>query len=269
MTSPQIPTQQQINEVIDLTYLLDENSGVDLQAQRLKVIELVERAQQSNCFSVCVRESMVSTAKNEIFKKNIKNLRVTSVIGFPNGNEFTTNEKIKLLEQARDDGADEFDMVLRYRDLISGNPQAVLDDLLAVSEAAGRQVLKVIFENAYLSKAQIMQASQLCLKAFEATLASDQHIFKNRFIKTSTGFAQSSIKGARLEDVLLMYQQTQGRLGIKPAGGIRDYVTACMFFEACGSPWLKNSGGGTPYKRIDPYLFRLGTSSLLDHVSGY
>lgn len=243
-----------LQKVVDHTFLHNETHGFSLEQQQAKVHELVMQAHKYSCFSVCMRESMVAYAKDILDSLSSK-VKITSVIGFPDGNKFSAKDKIKLLEKARSDGADEFDMVLRHQDLIAGNDSSVLDDILQVSDVAGDQVLKVIFENSYLSEDQIKKATAICLEAFEKSAGSKNGFFTNRFIKTSTGYADCKNKGAMLNHVKLMYKESQGAVGIKPAGGIADYDVAQLFFAAVSSPMKDGI--------IDPYKFRIGSSSLL------
>ena len=78
-------------------------------------------------------------------------------------------------------------------------------------------IVKVILENCLLTEDEIVEA---CLAAKRA--GAD-------FVKTSTGF---STGGARVEDVRLMRQIVGPDMGVKAAGGIRDYATAKAMIEA-------------------------------------
>ena len=49
------------------------------------------------------------------------------------------------------------------------------------------------------------------------------------FVKTSSGFAKS---GATVDDVRIMKRVVGDRLGIKAAGGIRDFATARAMVDA-------------------------------------
>ena len=82
------------------------------------------------------------------------------------------------------------------------------------SHAAGA-IVKVIFENAYLTDDEKVRACRLC----EAAGAD--------FVKTSTGFAPS---GATHEDLMLMRANTTPPTQVKAAGGVRtlDALLAVM-----------------------------------------
>ena len=83
--------------------------------------------------------------------------------------------------------------------------------------AAPRAIVKVILENCLLTEAEIVEA---CLAAKRAGA---------EFVKTSTGF---STGGARVEDGRLMCETVGPDMGVKAAGGIRDFVTAKAMIEA-------------------------------------
>jgi len=93
----------------------------------------------------------------------------------------------------------------------------VQEDIRAVVEVAhgGDAIVKVIFENAYLTDDEKVRACQLS----EAAGAD--------FVKTSTGFAPT---GATHEDLMLMRANTSRHIEVKAAGGVRtlDALLAVM-----------------------------------------
>jgi len=97
---------------------------------------------------------------------------------------------------------------------------AVGADVRAVADTVHREpgrVLKVIIETALLSRAEILLACRLAVAA-----GAD-------FVKTSTGFAAA---GATVENVRLIRDAVPHTVGVKAAGGIRDYETARAMIEA-------------------------------------
>jgi deoxyribose-phosphate aldolase len=143
-------------------------------------------------------------------------VRVGTVIGFPHGNHLTS-VKVYETQQALDHGAREIDMVLQIGALKSGRDQDVEDDIRAVVELTHSSggLVKVIFENAYLSDDEKIRACHLT----EAAGAD--------FVKTSTGFATT---GATHEDLMLMRASTGMQVAVKAAGGVRtlDALLAVM-----------------------------------------
>ena len=131
---------------------------------------------------------------------------VGTVVGFPHGSS-TTRVKVYEARQALEDGAAELDMVINIGWLRSGEDQRVEDDIRAVvNEAAGKALVKVILENAYLTDDEKRRGCHLV----EAAGAD--------FVKTSTGFAPS---GATLDDLRLMRACVSPHIQVKAAGGVR------------------------------------------------
>ena len=132
---------------------------------------------------------------------------VGTTIGFPHGNHRT---ETKVFESVRaiGDGATELDMVIKIGALKSGRDAEVEADIAAVVNVAhaARAIVKVIFENAYLTDDEKIRACHLTESA------------GGDFVKTSTGFAPS---GATHEDLILMRANTSPHVGVKAAGGVR------------------------------------------------
>jgi deoxyribose-phosphate aldolase len=141
---------------------------------------------------------------------------VGTVVGFPHGNHLTS-AKVFETERALEQGAAEIDMVIHIAALRSGRDQDVESDIRAVVDAAhgAGAIVKVIFENAYLTDDEKVRACRMS----EAAGAD--------FVKTSTGFAPT---GATHEDLRLMRANTSSHVQVKAAGGVRtlDALLAVM-----------------------------------------
>ena len=163
--------------------------------------------------SVCVRPADVRRAKAILEGTDVA---VGTTIGFPHGNH-TTQVKVFEAQQALADGATELDMVIQIGALKSGRDADVEADIRAVARVAhaGGAILKVIFENAYLTDDEKIRACHLTEAA------------GGDFVKTSTGFAPS---GATHDDLRLMRANTSPTIGVKAAGGVRtlDALLAVM-----------------------------------------
>jgi deoxyribose-phosphate aldolase len=133
---------------------------------------------------------------------------VGTVVGFPHGYA-TTETKVAETRQALADGATEIDMVIRIGALKSGRDGDVQADIAAVVEVAhaGGAIVKVIFENAYLTDDEKVRACHLTEAA------------GGDFVKTSTGFAAS---GATHDDLRLMRANVSDHIQVKAAGGVRS-----------------------------------------------
>ena len=67
------------------------------------------------------------------------------VISFPGGGD-TTSQKYRQAKELYKAGCEELDMVMNLTALRSHEDQYVLEDIAAVREAAGKDILKVIIE---------------------------------------------------------------------------------------------------------------------------
>ncbi|WP_439132706.1 deoxyribose-phosphate aldolase [Polaribacter sp.] len=194
-----------INQFIDHTLLKPT-------ATKQQIIKLCEEAKTYNFYAVCVNGCYVALAKKQLENTKVK---VAAVIGFPLG-AMTTEAKVFEAKNCVEKGASEIDMVLNIGKLIDGDDAYIENEIKAIKEAIGNTVLKVIFENCYLTKTQIKKACKLAVNA-----GAD-------FVKTSTGFGTD---GATLQDVTLMKQTVKDKAKIKAAGGIRDITTAKKYIE--------------------------------------
>ena len=163
--------------------------------------------------SVCVPPVHVRRAKRILDGTDVA---VGTVIGFPHGYA-TTDEKLNEARVALADGATELDMVIQIGALRSRRDADVEADIRAVVEVAhaAGAIVKVIFENAYLTDDEKVRACRLTEAA------------GGDFVKTSTGFAPS---GATHDDLRLMRANTSPHVGVKAAGGVRtlDALLAVM-----------------------------------------
>ena len=154
--------------------------------------------------SVCVRPADIRRAAAILAGTDVK---VGTTIGFPHGNHLTST-KVFEARQALADGATELDMVIQIGALKAGRDAEVQADIKAVVDVAhaGGAIVKVIFENAYLTDDEKVRACHLT----EAAGAE--------FVKTSTGFAPT---GATHDDLRLMRASTSPHVQVKAAGGVR------------------------------------------------
>ena len=134
-------------------------------------------------------------------------VRAGTTIGFPHGGH-TTAVKLAEARQAIADGGEELDMVVNIGKVLSGDWGFVSDDIAAMVKAAHAQkaLVKVIFENCYLTDQQKIALCEIC-----GELRAD-------FVKTSTGYASG---GATIEDLKLMRAHSPAHVQVKAAGGVR------------------------------------------------
>ena len=194
-----------INKYIDHTLL-------KATATKEQIVKLCSEAKEYNFYAVCVNGSYVELAAKELENSDVK---IAAVIGFPLG-AMTTEAKVFEAKDCIEKGASEIDMVINIGKLIDEEFGYVENEIRLIKQAIGNNILKVIFENCYLSKEQIKTASQLAVNA-----GAD-------FVKTSTGFGTG---GATFEDVQLMKDVVKDKAQIKAAGGVRDTATAIKYIK--------------------------------------
>ncbi len=178
--------------------------------------------------SVCVRPADVARARAILAGSDVA---VGTTIGFPHGNH-RTETKVVEAKRALADGATELDMVIQIGALKAGRDGDVGADIAAVVEVAhaAGAIVKVIFENAYLTDDEKIRACHVA-----ETAGAD-------FVKTSTGFAPG---GATHDDLRLMRANTSPHIGVKAAGGVRT-LDALLEVMALGTTRI----GATATKAI-------------------
>ncbi len=151
-----------------------------------------------------------------------------AAISFPLGTN-TIEAKLYETEDAIRNGADEIDYVLNIARLKMGDTAYIEDEMKQMTHLCHKHgiLIKVIFENCYLTKEEIRTAAEIAARV------------KPDFIKTSTGFGTG---GATAEDVALMKQTVGDAVQVKAAGGIRNLDDALKMIEA-GATRLGTSHG--------------------------
>lgn len=195
-----------VQKPLDLTPLI-EHSLLRPEATRSDILRLCDEARQFHFRGVCVNPVFVEEAQKQLAGTDCL---VITVVGFPLGANLTAT-KVEETEQVLQQGASEVDMVIPLGALKEGDYRAVYQDIRAVVEAAGSIPVKGIIEAGLLGETEKIAACLLSIRAGAA------------FVKTSTGF---TARGATVKDVKLIRAIVGDKLGIKAAGGIRDFQTA-------------------------------------------
>jgi deoxyribose-phosphate aldolase len=185
--------------------------------------------------SVCCKPADVAFCADILRGSDV---HVGTVVGFPHGNSATAT-KVFETRQVVADGATEIDVVINIGWMKSGMYDEVREEIAAVVAAAAGNQVKVILENAYLTKEEIVKACQLC----EAAGAD--------YVKTSTGFAPT---GAILEDVQLMRATVSPKVEVKSAGGVKSLDMLLSFMDA----GVKRSGASGTAAMLDEFVERFG-----------
>ncbi|MCL4393519.1 MAG: deoxyribose-phosphate aldolase [Chloroflexi bacterium] len=199
---------QDIVKFIDHTLLKPEATPSEIDI-------LCREAKDYRFAAVCVNPPYVKQCADYLRGTDVA---VVAVVGFPLG-AHTTETKVFEAQQAVQDGAREIDMVVNIGLLKAKEDARVGADIGAVCEAAHRAgaIVKVIIEAALLTDDEKVRACQLSRQA-----GAD-------FVKTSTGFGPG---GATVHDVALMSRAVDRELGVKAAGGIRNYEQAQAMIQA-------------------------------------
>ena len=198
--------------------------------------------------AVCIYPNLVSTAVERLRGSDV---RVASVAtGFPSG-QTTLDVKVAEVREVVEMGAHEVDMVIDRGAFLSGRYAKVYDEIVRIKEACGEAHLKVILETGELGTYDNVRRASLLAMAAGAD-----------FIKTSTGKLPSAatlpVTLVMLEAIRDVYEETGRKVGMKPAGGIRQAKQAVQYLvqlhETLGVEWLT------------PDLYRFGASTLLNDV---
>lgn len=176
-----------------------------------QIKEICDDAVKFQTASVCIPPSFVRQAAEYLGS----NLKVCTVIGFPNGYN-TTAVKVFETQDAVKNGAQEIDMVINLGWVKEGRYDRIKAEIEAVKDACGGKLLKVIIETCLLTEEEKIA---MCRTVSET--GAD-------FIKTSTGF---STGGAIPEDVALLRKYTAAEKKVKAAGGISSFKDAEQFVE--------------------------------------
>lgn len=201
-------TRAKLAGMMDHTFLKAYATDKDFE-------KLCGEAKEHGFAMVAINSSPVKLCKALLKDTDV---HVGAAISFPLG-QTTIETKVFETKKAIEDGADEIDYVINIGELKMGNYDYIKKEMEAiVAVCRENNVLsKVIFENCYLEKEEIVRVAQIAKEV------------KPDFIKTSTGFGTS---GATVEDVRLMKENVGDDVKVKAAGGIRDWETCKKMIEA-------------------------------------
>jgi len=241
-------------QCIDLTTLGgDDTPGrverLCMKAMRPLRADLMEALGVSNLTTgaVCVYHEMIQPAA-KILNGRLPIAAVSTA--FPAGLA-SMETKVREIELSVAAGATEIDIVITRQHVLTGNWQALYDEMVAYRKACGEAHVKAILATGdLLTLENVAKASWVCMMA-----GSD-------FIKTSTGKegvnATIPVALTMVRTIREYHEQTGFQVGFKPAGGVATAKSALQYLtlmkEELGREWL------------EPYLFRIGASSLLTDI---
>ena len=209
--------------------------------ERLAVSEI-------NVGAVCVYHDMIETAVKRLEGTGIPVAAVST--GFPAGLS-PMRLRVAEIEDSVQAGADEIDIVISRRNVLTQNWTALYEEIRSFRQACGDAHMKTILATGELgSLRNIARTSLVCMMA-----GAD-------FIKTSTG--KESVNATLPVSLVMVrairdyHDQTGYKVGYKPAGGISKAKGSLTYLslikEELGNEWLS------------PDLFRFGASSLLSDI---
>jgi deoxyribose-phosphate aldolase len=195
-----------------------------------------------------VYHALVPTAVEALEGSGIPVAAVST--GFPAGLN-PIEQRIEEIHASVAAGAKEIDIVITRAHVLTGNYQALYDEVRRFREACGDAHMKAILATGELATLNnVARASMVAMQA-----GAD-------FIKTSTG--KEGVNATLPFSVVMCrmireyFEQTGYAIGFKPAGGIRSAKNALEYLyvmkEELGDRWLK------------PDLFRFGASALLTDI---
>ncbi|PCI48660.1 MAG: deoxyribose-phosphate aldolase [Alphaproteobacteria bacterium] len=198
--------------------------------------------------AVCVYHEMVETAVAALKGSGIPVAAVST--GFPAGLA-PLETRLAEIRASVAAGAEEIDIVISRRYVLTGDWRTLYDEVRAYREACGEAHMKSILATGQLgSITKVAKASMVCMMA-----GAD-------FIKTSTGMegvnATLPVSLVMIRMIREFYAKTGQKVGYKPAGGISTAKLALQYLmlikEELGDEWLS------------PHMFRFGASSLLGDI---
>src|SRR5437588_7297140 len=198
--------------------------------------------------AVCVYHAFVPAAVNALEGSGIPVAAVST--GFPAGLN-PLPQRVDELGASVAAGAGEIDVVITRAHVLTGDWEALYDEIRAFREAGGQAHLEVSLGTGDLATlGNVARASQVAMMA-----GAD-------FIKTSTGKAPLNatlpVGVVMTRQIRASAERTGHTVGFKPAGGIRKAKQALdwliLIKEELGDRWLRND------------LFRLGASALLTDI---
>lgn len=198
--------------------------------------------------AVCVYHDMIEVAVEALDGSGIPVAAVST--GFPAGLS-PFHLRVAEIEESVKAGAAEIDIVISRRHVLTGNWQALYDEMRTFRAACGEAHVKAILATGELGTLRnVARASLICMMA-----GAD-------FIKTSTGKepvnATLPVSLTMVRAIRAYEARTGFKVGYKPAGGISKAKDSLVYLslmkEELGNRWLQ------------PDLFRFGASSLLGDI---
>ena len=197
--------------------------------------------------ALCVYDRFLGTARAELDKLGLKEVRLATVANFPAGGTDIAAAIAEAKTQTGK-GADEVDVVFPWRALIAGD-RDIGARLVAGVRAAlpAGTTLKVIIESGELAEPSLIR------RAAEISIENGAD-----FVKTSTGKVPVNATLEAAEIILGVIRSSGKPVGFKASGGVRTVADAGDYLALAD----KIMGKGW----VSPKTFRFGASGLLGDI---
>jgi len=208
-----------------------DHTNINKNATKEDILKTCEQAKEYNFRAVCVRLNWAKLTSKELQGSKIK----TVVLIDPPIGISSSQEKIKMCQKAKKDGADEIDVVMNLIDIKYEKWNKILKELKTICKILPT---KVIIGSGYLTDEEIKKVSQLVKQAGAIC------------VKTAT--EKDPLENRELEEkaihLKLMREYAPGLL-IKAAGAIRTLKDARKMIKA-GADIIGTSSGVEIMKQI-------------------
>jgi len=191
-----------------------DHTNIRLDATAEKIKNTCQEAKDFGFRGVCVNPEWIRLVSEELRSTDIK---VIVLIDPPMG-QSSHQERIKMCKRAKEDGANELDVVMNIVDLKYERYDKILEDLKEISKILPT---KVIIGSGYLTDEEIKKASEIVKESGAIC------------VKTSTAkdpLDQLELK-EKAKHLKIMKESAPG-LEIKAAGNIKTYADLKMIVEA-------------------------------------
>ena len=205
-----------VAKLIDQTYL--KRGAGDEEIKRIG-----EEAKKYNFRALCILPGHTKLSKQILKDTGVK---VTTLIDEPTGAS-SHEQRLKMVEEARSNGSDEIELVMKIDDFKNGKYDEVLDDLKKLCQILPT---KVIIGSGYLTDEEVKKASELTKKAGAIC------------VKTATIADPLDPELIEKAKHIRIMKQAAPELLIKASGGIRVLKDLKMMLEA-GADIIGTSSG--------------------------
>jgi deoxyribose-phosphate aldolase len=211
-----------IAKMIDHSLLHPTMTDADIEAG-------LKLSLQYNTATACIKPYLIPLAKKYLAGTDVG---ICAVIGFPAGSSATVVKVFEAEQACKAIGPDnikkaEIDMVINIGKALGHDWNFVKNEIRQINDVVTKHgaILKVIFENDYLTNTEITELCHICTEVGVG------------FVKTSTGYGfvkqkdgSYNYKGATHEHLKLMRKESGPDVQIKAAGGVRtlDDLIAVM-----------------------------------------